>query len=177
MQHKTLYDKIWERHLVVPETDAPAIIYVDLHLIHEVTSPQAFDELRKRGLRLRRTDLTLGGWRIAVLYGINTAGAALGAVVTDFSLVPAAGLWGAQMVGVGCNLLAGAGAWYLARASQSVLPKPVTAASKEHRKAARSRRVRVQPETTGADQAAIVAMTDQVIEFQCRDLPIDRLPL
>jgi 3-isopropylmalate/(R)-2-methylmalate dehydratase large subunit len=60
MQPKTLYDKIWDAHIVVPETDAPAILFVDLHLIHEVTSPQAFDELRKRGLRVRRTDLTLG---------------------------------------------------------------------------------------------------------------------
>jgi 3-isopropylmalate/(R)-2-methylmalate dehydratase large subunit len=59
MQPKTLYDKIWERHIVVPETDAPGILYIDLHLIHEVTSPQAFDELKKRGLRVRRTDLTL----------------------------------------------------------------------------------------------------------------------
>src|SRR6185503_17237708 len=57
---KTLYDKIWDSHVIVPETDAPAIIFIDLHLIHEVTSPQAFDELRKRGLRLRRPDLTLG---------------------------------------------------------------------------------------------------------------------
>jgi 3-isopropylmalate/(R)-2-methylmalate dehydratase large subunit len=60
MQPKTLYDKIWESHIVVPETDAPAILYVDLHLIHEVTSPQAFDELRSRGLRVRRPELTLG---------------------------------------------------------------------------------------------------------------------
>jgi len=60
MKAKTLYDKIWDSHVVVPETDAPAVIFVDLHLIHEVTSPQAFDELRKRGLRLRRPDLTLG---------------------------------------------------------------------------------------------------------------------
>jgi 3-isopropylmalate/(R)-2-methylmalate dehydratase large subunit len=45
---------------VVPETDAPAIIFIDLHLIHEVTSPQAFDELRERKLRMRRPDLTLG---------------------------------------------------------------------------------------------------------------------
>jgi 3-isopropylmalate/(R)-2-methylmalate dehydratase large subunit len=57
---KTLYDKIWDSHVIVPETDAPAIIFVDLHLIHEVTSPQAFDELRKRGLRVRRPDLTVG---------------------------------------------------------------------------------------------------------------------
>src|SRR5262245_14159960 len=60
MQSKTLYDKIWDSHVVVPETDAPAILYIDLHLIHEVTSPQAFDELKKRGLPVRRTDLTLG---------------------------------------------------------------------------------------------------------------------
>ena len=57
---KTLYDKIWDSHVIVPETDAPAIIFIDLHLIHEVTSPQAFDELRKRGLRMRRPDLTVG---------------------------------------------------------------------------------------------------------------------
>jgi 3-isopropylmalate/(R)-2-methylmalate dehydratase large subunit len=57
---KTLYDKIWDSHVIVPETDAPAIIFIDLHLIHEVTSPQAFDELRKRGLKMRRPDLTVG---------------------------------------------------------------------------------------------------------------------
>jgi 3-isopropylmalate/(R)-2-methylmalate dehydratase large subunit len=55
---KTLYDKIWESHLVTPETDAPAILYIDLHLIHEVTSPQAFSGLRKRGIKVRRPDRT-----------------------------------------------------------------------------------------------------------------------
>ena len=55
---KTLYDKIWDAHIVVPETDAPAILYIDLHLIHEVTTPQAFTELRRRGLRIRRPDRT-----------------------------------------------------------------------------------------------------------------------
>src|SRR5436189_2232218 len=55
---KTLYDKIWDSHVVVPETDAPAILYIDLHLIHEVTTPQAFTGLRKRGLKVRRTDKT-----------------------------------------------------------------------------------------------------------------------
>src|SRR2546422_4552360 len=53
---KTLYDKIWDSHVVVAETDAPAILYIDLHLIHEVTTPQAFTGLRKRGLKVRRTD-------------------------------------------------------------------------------------------------------------------------
>ena len=57
---KTLYDKIWDAHIVVPETDAPAIIYIDMHLIHEVTSPQAFSGLKKRGLKVRRTDKTFG---------------------------------------------------------------------------------------------------------------------
>src|SRR3979411_2765161 len=57
---KTLVDKIWDDHTVRPETEStPAILYVDLHLVHEVTSPQAFSELRNRGARVRRPDLTL----------------------------------------------------------------------------------------------------------------------
>ena len=57
---KTLFDKVWERHIVVPETDAnPATFYIDLHLIHEVTTPQAFTELEARGLKVRRPDRTL----------------------------------------------------------------------------------------------------------------------
>jgi 3-isopropylmalate/(R)-2-methylmalate dehydratase large subunit len=60
MTAKTLFDKIWDRHVVVPETaDTPAVLYIDLHLTHEVTSPQAFDVLRQRGLRVRRLDRTL----------------------------------------------------------------------------------------------------------------------
>src|SRR6185436_11709386 len=55
---KTLYDKIWDSHLVAPESDAPAILYIDLHLVHEVTSPQAFSGLRKRGIKVRRPDRT-----------------------------------------------------------------------------------------------------------------------
>jgi 3-isopropylmalate/(R)-2-methylmalate dehydratase large subunit len=56
---RTLAEKIWEAHLVSPETvEAPAVLYVDLHLVHEVTSPQAFAELRARGLKLRRPDRT-----------------------------------------------------------------------------------------------------------------------
>jgi 3-isopropylmalate/(R)-2-methylmalate dehydratase large subunit len=57
---KTIYDKIWDAHVVVPETDAPAILYIDLHLIHEVTTPQAFAGLRQRGLKVRRPDRTIG---------------------------------------------------------------------------------------------------------------------
>ncbi len=60
-QPKTLFQKVWERHEVVPETaDTPAVLYIDLHLIHEVTTPQAFTVLRERGLKVRRTDRTLG---------------------------------------------------------------------------------------------------------------------
>ena len=56
---RTLFDKLWDAHVVTPETAAtPAIVYVDLHLVHEVTSPQAFAELDARGLSLRRPELT-----------------------------------------------------------------------------------------------------------------------
>ena len=57
---KTLFEKVWDTHQVVAETvDTPAVLFIDLHLIHEVTTPQAFSELRERGLKLRRPDLTL----------------------------------------------------------------------------------------------------------------------
>lgn len=57
---KTLFDKVWDRHVVVSETaQHPATLYIDLHLIHEVTSPQAFTVLRERRLKVRRPDRTL----------------------------------------------------------------------------------------------------------------------
>ncbi|HTW38595.1 MAG TPA: 3-isopropylmalate dehydratase large subunit [Steroidobacteraceae bacterium] len=57
---KTLVQKVWEQHEVVAETpDTPAILHIDLHLVHEVTSPQAFAQLRARHLPVRRKDLTL----------------------------------------------------------------------------------------------------------------------
>ena len=56
----TLFEKIWDAHVVVAESVAtPAVLYVDLHLVHEVTSPQAFSELRERGLQLRRPERML----------------------------------------------------------------------------------------------------------------------
>jgi 3-isopropylmalate/(R)-2-methylmalate dehydratase large subunit len=59
-QPKTMFEKVWEQHEVSPQTaDTPAVLYIDLHLTHEVTTPQAFSILRERGLRVRRTDLTL----------------------------------------------------------------------------------------------------------------------
>jgi 3-isopropylmalate/(R)-2-methylmalate dehydratase large subunit len=60
MTPRTLFEKIWDAHVVAAETpDTPSVLYVDLHLVHEVTSPQAFSELRQRGLKLRRPDRTL----------------------------------------------------------------------------------------------------------------------
>jgi 3-isopropylmalate/(R)-2-methylmalate dehydratase large subunit len=60
MTGRTLFDKVWAAHEVVPETsDTPAVLYIDLHLIHEVTSPQAFSMLRAQGLPVRRPDRTL----------------------------------------------------------------------------------------------------------------------
>ena len=57
---KTLFDKVWDRHIVIPETEQhPATLYIGLHLIHEVTSPQAFTVLKERGLSVRRPDRTL----------------------------------------------------------------------------------------------------------------------
>ena len=57
---RTIVDKIWDEHLVAPGTDgAPDVLGIDLHLVHEVTSPQAFDGLRDRGLRVRRPGQTL----------------------------------------------------------------------------------------------------------------------
>jgi 3-isopropylmalate/(R)-2-methylmalate dehydratase large subunit len=56
---RTLFEKIWDARVVAPESvDAPATLYVDLHLVHEVTSPQAFSELDARGLKVRRPDRT-----------------------------------------------------------------------------------------------------------------------
>ncbi|MCA9930628.1 MAG: 3-isopropylmalate dehydratase large subunit [Anaerolineales bacterium] len=56
---KTIIDKIWENHIVVEEPGSPAVLYIDLHLVHEVTSPQAFQGLRDRGLQVRRPSQTI----------------------------------------------------------------------------------------------------------------------
>src|SRR5579885_3385338 len=56
---KTLFEKLWEQHVVRQNADGRALLYIDLHLVHEVTSPQAFEGLRLNGLRLRRPDLTV----------------------------------------------------------------------------------------------------------------------
>ncbi|HRV93124.1 MAG TPA: 3-isopropylmalate dehydratase large subunit, partial [Anaerolineae bacterium] len=56
---KTLFEKIWDNHVVVDEEDSPSVLYIDLHLVHEVTSPQAFTGLREKGLKVRRPDKTI----------------------------------------------------------------------------------------------------------------------
>lgn len=57
---RTLFEKVWAAHEVAPQSaDTPAILYIDLHLTHEVTTPQAFTLMRERGLKVRRPDLTL----------------------------------------------------------------------------------------------------------------------
>src|SRR5215204_6237340 len=56
---RTLYEKIWDAHVVERRDDGTCLIYIDRHLVHEVTSPQAFEGLRVAGRKVRRPDLTL----------------------------------------------------------------------------------------------------------------------
>ena len=56
---QTLYDKIWNEHVVHQQNDGTTLLYVDRHLIHEVTSPQAFEGLRNSNRKVRRPNLTL----------------------------------------------------------------------------------------------------------------------
>ena len=56
---RTMFEKIWDAHVVRQEVGQPAMLYIDLHLVHEVTSPQAFEGLRLSGRRVRRPDLTV----------------------------------------------------------------------------------------------------------------------
>lgn len=59
IQPKTLAEKLWDRHIVRSADNEPDLLYIDLHLVHEVTSPQAFDGLRMHGRPVRRPDLTI----------------------------------------------------------------------------------------------------------------------
>ena len=59
-QPRTIIEKVWDSHVVSERPGAPTLLYIDLHLVHEVTSPQAFSGLRDRGLKVRRPDLTIG---------------------------------------------------------------------------------------------------------------------
>jgi len=58
VQPKTIIEKIWEKHVVHEEEGKPDLLYIDLHLVHEVTSPQAFEGLRMNNRKVRRPDLT-----------------------------------------------------------------------------------------------------------------------
>ncbi|HEX6988941.1 MAG TPA: aconitase family protein, partial [Bacillota bacterium] len=59
MTARTLFEKVWEAHVVDEFAGGQALLYIDLHLVHEVTSPQAFDGLRLNGRRVRRPDRTV----------------------------------------------------------------------------------------------------------------------
>jgi len=59
MKPRTLFEKVWDQHLVAAPAGEPSLLYIDLHLVHEVTSPQAFDGLRMAGRKLRRPDRTV----------------------------------------------------------------------------------------------------------------------
>jgi 3-isopropylmalate/(R)-2-methylmalate dehydratase large subunit len=74
---KTLFEKVWDSHLVRSMPGEPDLLYVDMHLVHEVTSPQAFDSLRMHGRKVRRPDLTLA----TIDHGVPTANRELG--ITD----------------------------------------------------------------------------------------------
>jgi 3-isopropylmalate/(R)-2-methylmalate dehydratase large subunit len=58
-QDRTLFEKVWDAHIVAEAQGAPTILYIDLHLVHEVTSPQAFSGLKERGLSVRRPERTV----------------------------------------------------------------------------------------------------------------------
>jgi 3-isopropylmalate/(R)-2-methylmalate dehydratase large subunit len=74
MAAKTLFGKIWDEHVVHSAPGEPDLLYVDLHLVHEVTSPQAFDNLRMAGRKVRRPDLSLA----TIDHGVPTADRQLG---------------------------------------------------------------------------------------------------
>lgn len=60
IMQRTIIEKVWDNHVVAERAGTPTLLYIDLHLVHEVTSPQAFSGLRERGLTVRRPDLTIG---------------------------------------------------------------------------------------------------------------------
>jgi 3-isopropylmalate/(R)-2-methylmalate dehydratase large subunit len=77
MSNQTMFEKVWESHVVRAPAGEPTLLYVDLHLVHEVTSPQAFDSLRMQGRSVRRPDLTLA----TIDHGVPTENRHLG--ITD----------------------------------------------------------------------------------------------
>ena len=59
---KTLFEKVWEQHVVAEPKGEPTLLYIDLQLLHEVTSPQAFEGLRLAGRKVRRPDRCIAPW-------------------------------------------------------------------------------------------------------------------
>ena len=70
----TLFENVWDRHVVAERPGEPTLLYIDLHLVHEVTSPQAFDGIRLAGRTVRRPDLTVS----TIDHGVPTTGRSLG---------------------------------------------------------------------------------------------------
>lgn len=81
LANQTLLDKLWDSHIVLPpeQEGGPALIYIDLHLVHEVTSPQAFEGLRQAGREVRRPDLTLA----TVDHNVPTDGTPAARLISD----------------------------------------------------------------------------------------------
>jgi 3-isopropylmalate/(R)-2-methylmalate dehydratase large subunit len=102
---QTLFEKVWDAHVVAQESGSPAVLYVDLHLVHEVTSPQAFAGLKRRGLKVRRPERTVA----TVDHSIPTHDASRG--ITDrlaaeqiARLEQNARAYGVQLYGMGSAL-------------------------------------------------------------------------
>src|SRR6059058_3984236 len=79
MEPKTLFEKVWEQHVVVEPEGEPTLLYIDLQLVHEVTSPQAFEGLRLAGRQVRRPDRTLA----TVDHNVPTDGTRITARIRD----------------------------------------------------------------------------------------------
>jgi spermidine synthase len=112
---------------------------------------------------LVRSDLEVGGRSIAILYAVNTAGAALGCFLTDFALVPAYGLRGTQMVAVGLNLVAGVGALFVARTIRSTASARATV----RRPALKPQPSALKPKPSSALSPEPSALTPPAVPWTC----------
>ncbi len=100
MNHpSTLFEKIWQSHVVADEQDSPPVLYIDLQLIHEVTSPQAFEGLRKKGLKVHRPDRTLA----TADHGIPTLPAPNGSVDGRLALADELSRKQIRLIEANCN--------------------------------------------------------------------------
>ena len=74
MEAKTLFEKVWEKHIITSFNSEASLVFIDLHLVHEVTSPQAFDSLRINGRTVEHPELTLA----TIDHGVPTVDRSLG---------------------------------------------------------------------------------------------------